>query len=204
MKNVVHLAFGLALLVLQGALATLVPMHPFVPSLLLPMAIHLGVDPDVPLVRGAALSFVLGYFADEVASVPTGLTTFVLVATFLATRGAGIRLMLRGVSFQMGLAFGASILASGTMLALRAIFQPPEAFPLVMPPAGALGWLVRLVFGEGTRTGSAVAVASTMIASALATALVSPLVFAATRRIEGLAQRARRSSTAGGETVAPP
>ncbi len=202
MKNVVHLAFGLGLLLAQAALATVLPLHPFVPLLLLPIAIYLGVDPDVQLLRGAALSFVLGYFADEIGGVPTGLTTFVLVATFLATRGAGIRLTLRGAPFQMGLVFAISLVASGTTLALRAIFQPPEAFPLVMPPAGVLGWLVRLFVGEGSRLGSVTLYATTMIASAIATAAAAPPIFAAVRRIERISQRARRSAAEG--TVVTP
>jgi rod shape-determining protein MreD len=193
-KNVVHLAFGLALLVAQAAIAAFVPLHPFAPCLLLPIVIYLGVDPDVELLRGVALAFVLGYFGDEIGGVPTGLTTFVLVATFLATRGAGIRLVLRGAPFQIGLTFAISIVASGTMLALRAIFQPPEAFPLVMPPAGPIGALFRLFLGEGSRIGNPVALASTMIASALATALAAPLVFAVVRRIEKISQRTRRSA----------
>lgn len=202
MKNVVHLLFGLGLLVAQAAVAAFVPLHPFAPCLLLPIVIYLGVDPEVELLRGVALSFVLGYFGDELGGVPTGLTTFVLVATFLATRGAGIRLVLRGAPFQIGLAFVISLVASGTMLALRAIFQPPEAFPLVMPPAGALGWLVRLVLGEESRIGSPVALATTMIASATATGLAAPLVFAVVRRIEHLSQRARKSASADGNVVA--
>ncbi len=203
MKNVVHLAFGLALLVAQAAIATFLPLHPFAPCLLLPIVIYLGVDPDVELLRGVALSFVLGYFGDEVAGVPTGLTTFVLVATFLVTRGAGIRLVLRGAPFQIGLAFVVSLVASGTMLALRAIFQPPEAFPLVMPPSGALGWFVRLALGEGSRIGNPVALATTMIASALATGLCAPLVFAAVRRIERISQRTRRSASTSENVVSP-
>jgi rod shape-determining protein MreD len=201
LKNVVHLLFGLALLVVQAAIATFVPMHPFAPCLLLPIVIYLGVDPDVELLRGVALSFVLGYFGDEIAGVPTGLTTFVLVATFLATRGAGIRLVLRGAPFQIGLAFAVSLVASGTMLALRSIFQPPEAFPLVMPPAGMLGAIVRVFAGDGARIGNLVALASTMIASAAATGLAAPVVFALVRRIERISQRTRRSASTNENVV---
>ena len=204
MKNVVHLAFGLALLVAQAAIATFLPLHPFAPCLLLPIVIYLGVDPDVELLRGVALAFVLGYFGDEIAGVPTGLTTFVLVATFLATRGAGIRLVLRGAPFQIGLAFAVSIVASGTMLALRSIFQPPEAFPLVMPPAGMLGAIVRVFAGDGSRIGNPIAIATTMIASALATGLAAPLVFTVVRRIERISQRTRRSASTNDNVVSPP
>ncbi len=203
MKNVVHLLFGLALLIAQASIASFIPLHPFAPCLLLPIVIYLGVDPDVELLRGVALAFVLGYFGDEIAAVPTGLTTFVLVATFLATRGAGIRLVLRGAPFQIGLTFAVSIVASGTMLALRAIFQPPEAFPLLMPPAGVLGAIAALFVGESTRFGNPVALASTMIASGLATGLSAPLVFAVVRRIERISQRPRRSASTTDTVVNP-
>lgn len=201
MKNALHLVFGLGLLVLQAALGTLLPVHPFVPNLLLPIVMYLGVDPDVQLVRGAVLTFVLGYFLDVVAGAPTGLFTFVLVATYLAARGAGLRLLLRSVPFQMGLVVVISIAANGVMLALRAIFQPPEAFPLVMPPAGMLGAVVRFVVGEDALVGSYVTTASTLTASALATALAAPLVFAMVRRIDGIAQRSRSRGQSDDSTV---
>lgn len=201
MKNVVHLIFGLALLVAQAAIATFLPLHPFAPCLLLPIVIYLGVDPDVELLRGVALSFVLGYFADELGGVPTGLTTFVLVATFLATRGGGIRLVLRGAPFQIGLVFAISLVTSATMLALRSLFQPPEAFPLVMAPAGVLGWIASW-FTSG-RIGNPIALASTMIASAFATGLAAPLVFSAVRRIERISQRTRRSASTSDNPVTP-
>jgi cell shape-determining protein MreD len=193
-KNALHLAFGLSLLVVQAALATLWPMHPFVPNLLLPIVVYLGVDPDVLLVRGAVLTFVLGYFLDVVAGAPTGLFTFVLVATYLAARGAGLRLLLRSVPFQMGLVVVISIAANGVMLALRAIFQPPEAFPLVMPSSGMLGSAVEVLLGDDALVGSYVSTVTTLLASAFATALAAPLVFAVVRRIDGMAQRSRRSS----------
>jgi rod shape-determining protein MreD len=200
MKNALHLAFGLSLLVVQAALATFVPMHPFVPNLLLPIVVYLGVDPDVQLVRGAVLTFVLGYFLDVVAGAPTGLFTFVLVATYLVARGAGLRLLLRSVPFQMGLVVVISIAANGVMLALRAIFQPPEAFALVMPANGMLGAAVRFFLGEDALVGAYVTTASTLLASALATGLAAPLVFAVVRRIDGMASRSRSRSS--GETGA--
>ncbi len=203
MKNALHLAFGLTLLVTQAALATLVPMHPFVPNLLLPIVIYLGVDPDVLLVRGAVLTFVLGYFLDVVGGAPTGLFTFVLVATYLVARGAGLRLLLRSVPFQMGLVAIISIATNGVMLALRAIFQPAEAFPLVMPANGMLGALVRFFLGDDALVGTYVTTATTLLASAFATALAAPLVFAVVRRIDGLATRSRSRRTGDDATVSP-
>jgi hypothetical protein len=89
------------------------------------------------------------------------------------------------------------------MLALRAIFQPPEAFPLVMLPEGLLGAIVRLFAGEGSRIGSPVALATTVMASAAATGLAAPGVFAVVRRIERISQRTRRSASANENVVSP-
>ncbi|UJR82798.1 rod shape-determining protein MreD [Sandaracinus amylolyticus] len=189
------LAFGFLLLVLQASLAARVSLHPFTPNLVLPMVIFLGVQPDVGLLRGAALSFILGYLLDAFCGSPLGLSTFVLVATFMVARGAGIRLFLRGSLFQIALVFVASILAGGTILALRAIFSPPDPFPLEMPASGLAGDLVALFTSragdDAPRVGSVVGTVTTMLGSALATAVVAPAIFATMRRLDALETRRR-------------
>jgi rod shape-determining protein MreD len=155
-------AVGLGLLVLQSVLVDLVSLHPFAPNLVLPIVLFLGVSPDVPLVRGALLAFTLGYVLDVFSGNRMSLETFVCVATFMAARGAGLRLFLRSPSYQMALTFVVSLLAGGTTLALRAIFSTPAPFPI----GGALPTV--LLLG----------------ASATATALCAPFVFAIVQRIE--------------------
>ncbi len=162
MKNVALIAFGFGLLVLQAAMGTLVSIHPFAPNLLLPVAIYLGVSPDVNIARGAAIAFVLGYLLDSFCGSPIGLWTFVLVATFMVARGAGLRLFLRGPLFQIVLTFLVGVLAAGTILALRAIFEKPAPFP-----HDELHQIV-----------------ASLLIPALVTALASPLVFAGVRRVE--------------------
>ena len=153
---------GLALLVLLSVVVELVSLHPFAPNLILPIVLFLGVSPDVPLVRGALLAFTLGYVLDVFSGNRMGLETFVCVATFMSARGAGLRLFLRSPGYQIALAFVVSVLAGGTTLALRAIFSASAPFP----------------------AGDALGTAILLGASATATALCAPLVFALVRRIE--------------------
>ena len=195
-KNALFVALALALLLVQSSVSVLVPMHPFVPSLLLPMVLYLGVTPDVSLVRGSALAFTVGILADEVTGAPLGLDTFLFVAAFLLTRVAGLRLLLRGVPFQIVATSGIASIAAGAMLALCAIFEQPEAFPLLMPPAGPLGAVASLVWGDDEPlVGRAVDIVTRVLATALATGALSPLVYAAVRRVESVTVSARRGAT---------
>lgn len=198
MRNVLFLVLALGLLVAHSSLSAVLPLHPFTPNLLLPMVLYLGVTPDVSLARGAALAFAAGLLTDELTGAPLGLTTFVFVAGFLLARVAGLRLFLRGVPFQIVATTGIAVIVAGVMLALCAIFEEPEAFPLVMPPAGVAGSLASMVWGEDAPlVGRGVHVASMLAATGLATGLVSPLVYVATRRVDTFAVRTR--SAAGAE-----
>lgn len=198
MKNTLFVLLALGLLLAQSALSALLPLHPFVPSMLLPMVLYLGVTPDVSLVRGSTLAFVVGVLADELTGTPLGLETFIFVAAFLLTRVAGLRLFLRGVPFQIAATTGIAMVAAGAMLALCAIFEEPEAFPLVMPPEGVAGAVLSLVWGdEVPLVGSATQVASVIAATGLATGLVSPLVYASVRRVESVTVRTRRAPEGG-------
>ncbi|MBN8611744.1 MAG: hypothetical protein J0L92_14210 [Deltaproteobacteria bacterium] len=196
MKNVLFVALALVLLIVQSSLSALVSLHPFVPNLLLPMVLYLGVTPDVTLGRGAALAFGIGVLADEVTGAPLGLDTFIFVAAFLLTRVAGLRLFLRGVPFQVVATTGIAMIAAGAMLALCAIFEEPEAFPLVMPPLGVLGTITTMLWGEDAPlVGRATELATLLVATGLATGVLSPLVYAATRRADTFTVRTRRAAT---------
>jgi rod shape-determining protein MreD len=195
-KNVFFVALALVLLVVQSSLSALASMHPFVPNLLLPMVLYLGVTPDVTLGRGAALAFGIGVLADEVTGAPLGLTTFIFVAAFLLTRVAGLRLVLRGVPFQIVATTGIAVIAAGAMIALCAIFEEPEAFPLVMPPLGVLGTISTMIWGEDAPlVGRGTELVTLLVATGLATGVVSPLVYTATRRADTFTVRTRRAAT---------
>lgn len=164
LRGALLVALGFALLVAEGALATILPTRPFMPNLIAPVVLFLGVAPDVNLVRGVTISFCLGYLLDLFAGNPMGLETFVLVATFLVTRGAGLRLFLRGPAFQVSLTFVAMLVMGGAATALRAIFE------------------TRMLFPERTPLDTA----TRLFGAAAATALFAPVIFDLARRIESL------------------
>ena len=174
MASLMLVSFGFGLLVLEAALGTLIPMHGFAPNLMLPIAIYLGVSPEVQIVRGALICFVLGYLLDSFCGNPIGLQTFVLTASFMVARSAGLRLFPQGLGFQMLLTFLMAIAYGATVLALRAIFEQPQ-----MP-----------MLGEAMSARAYVS-----FESPLATALLSPFVFAGTRRLLSLSSKKREERT---------
>lgn len=134
MHTIAVILLGFGALILQTALATLVSAHAFAPNLMLPFAIFLGISADVHIVRGSFICFVLGYLLDAFCGSPMGLQTFVLVASFMVARGAGLRLVPQGPGFQILLTFAMALLSGGTLIALRAIFErrPPFITPEAM------------------------------------------------------------------------
>jgi rod shape-determining protein MreD len=174
MTSLLLIAFGFFLLVLETAFGTLVPIYDFAPNLMLPIAIFLGVSAEAHILRGALTSFVLGYLLDSFCGSPMGLQTFVLTASFMVARGAGLRLFPQGPGFQILLTFLMAIAFGATVLALRAIFEQPSG----------------PVLGESARE-----TVVTLLESAAATAVLSPLIFAGTRRILSLGTVKREERT---------
>ncbi len=163
------LLLGFALLVAQATLAVFVPLHPVHPNLLLPIVISLGVTPEIGLARGAILAFILGYFVDSFSACSLGLQTFVFVATFLLSRLAGTRLFLRGISFQVGLAWVVAALAGFGVSLLRGIFE-----------------------ASGQTNRSPLDDAGGVLGSALLTAALAPFVFRLVQRIDNLSPMTAR------------
>lgn len=159
------IAFGFGLLVVQSAVAMLVPMDIVTPNLVLPIVVYLGVSPEVHIVRGALVGFALGYLLDSNCGSPMGLHTFVMTASFMVARGAGLRLFPQGTGFQVLLTFLMTVAFGATVIALRAIFEQPT-------PA----------IGETAARQTVIS----LLGPALTTAAASPFVFAVTRRIEAL------------------
>jgi rod shape-determining protein MreD len=162
MRSALLLGFGFVLLAAQAALGTLVPMHTFAPNLVLPIVLALGVWPEVHVVRGASVSFGLGYLLDAFCGNSLGLQTFVLVASFMLARGAAVRLLPHGPMFIGLFAFVMCVISSIAVLSLQAMFGKKSEI-LTYDAAGTL----RVVFQ-----------------SALTTALVAPPIFGVVRRIE--------------------
>jgi len=174
MTSFLLVVFGFVLLVLETAVATLVPLSGFTPNSVLPITLFLGVSANVTLVRGALVSFALGYLLDSFCGNPMGLQTFVLTASFIVARGAGLRLLPQGALFQVLLTFLMAMAFGATVLALRAIFEQPSVPALSDTLASSAGALLR---------------------AATATALIGPPVFAGTRRLEALGSPKREERT---------
>ena len=153
MRNTAFLAFGLGLLVLQSNLYRLIgriDIPGITPSLLLPLVVFMGVH-EYSIVRGAALSFLLGYFLDLFAAAPVGLLTFITVATFVVTRGAGVRLAAQTLLTKIALAFVFALVEGVLIVVLTAIFGQDAARPralalLVAPHAISTAIFAPLVF----------------------------------------------------------
>jgi rod shape-determining protein MreD len=109
------------------------------PDLVLPLIVFLGVQ-EQSIVRGAFMSFLLGHALDLFASAPIGLLTFVSVALFCLARVAGVRLTAQTALTRIPLVFVFSMVQSGIILTLLAIFgsdtrRPLEILQLVLPRA---------------------------------------------------------------------
>ncbi len=170
LRSVLMILLGYALLIVQSTLGVVFSLHPYTPILILPIVIFLGVSPDVQLVRGALIAFLLGYLLDLFSGNRLSVQTFVMVSVFMLVRGAGLRLFLRGPTFQVPLTFVVGFLAGAAALASRAIFE-------VRPP-----------IPSGSKWETALFLAG----SALFTAVAAPVVFFLAQRVEGVLATGRR------------
>ena len=144
----------------------------FVPSLVLPLLLFMGVQ-EYSLARGAGVAFALGYVSDVLGATPVGLYTFTFVLLFVLARSLGVRLAAQATWMQVLLVIGFSLTQSFIVLVLLAIFGrdtwvPKAIYPLSLPHA-------------------------------FATALVSPLIFRLARRLHGATVPIARA-THGGAT----
>jgi rod shape-determining protein MreD len=167
MRNTAFLAAGIALLLLQANLFRLMDplgLPSFVPSLVLPLILFMGVH-EYSVARGASVSFVLGYATDLIGIAPVGLYTFTFVAIFILGRAAGVRLAAQGVMMQVGLALGFALVHSVMILILLAIFGrdayvPRALYHLVLPHVIATGAVAPFVFRLAERIHSATVTSS--------------------------------------------
>jgi rod shape-determining protein MreD len=132
--------------------------------IILPLVFALGTAPGVRVLRGAATAFAIGYLYDLFTGNPLGIHTFVFVVGFLAARLTGYLLSFRGVPFEMALTFGLTFLLGGLLEIIRGF-----------TPGGTTwgGLMLTLALGG----------------SALATAIVAPLLFALARRLDPATER---------------
>jgi rod shape-determining protein MreD len=159
MRNAALIAIGVALLLIQGNLFRFLgplSVHGITPNLVLPLIVFLGVH-EGAMARGALLAFGLGYATDLFASAPIGLFTFSSVAIWWLSRVTAVRLSAQTVPTQVLLAGLFSMIESAVVLTLRAIFGVDSPRP--------------------------VEISTIIVPRAIATGLVSPLVFKLAQRL---------------------
>jgi rod shape-determining protein MreD len=161
-RNTAFFFAGLALLLVQAnlfRLLTLIHLPLFIPSLLLPLILFMGVH-EYSLVRGASVAFVLGYAMDLIGIAPIGLFTFTYVAIFVLARAAGVRLVAQTKLMQMALALAFTFVHTVMILVLITIFGRDASVPrsllgLALPHVLATGLVAPLIFAMAERLHSA-------------------------------------------------
>lgn len=173
MRNTAFFVAGLALLLVQANLfrvLTLIHAPNFIPSLLLPLILFMGVH-EYSLVRGASVAFVLGYATDIVGIAPVGLFTFTYVALFVMARAAGVRLLAQTKLMQFGLALAFTFVHTVMILVLLAIFGrdayvPRALYSLALPHVLATGVCAPPIFAIAQRLHQATTSARPPVAGA--------------------------------------
>ncbi len=175
MRNTAFFVAGLLLLLVQANLyrvLTLVHAPSFIPSLLLPLILFMGVH-EYSLVRGASVAFLLGYATDLVGIAPVGLFTFTYVALFVMARAAGVRLAAQTKLMQFVLALAFTFVHAVMILVLLAIFGrdayvPRALYSLAIPHVLATGVFAPVIFAIAQRLHSATTSARPNAGGALA------------------------------------
>lgn len=193
MRNAAYLAVGIVLIVVQsnlwrvlgplnlveiGGFAVGRWLHGITPNLVLPLIVYLGIH-ESSMVRGAALSYGIGWALDLLGPAPMYLFRFTAVALWWLARIASVRLSAQTFMTRIPLAFAFSVIESLILLTLLAIFGADNRRPLE--------------------------IGSIILPRALGTALCAPFVFALAHRLhlEGRSPPGRPASAPGTSVPAP-
>lgn len=163
--SIIIVALVFAMLLAQSSFSRVLAPYPFAPYLGLPLVFALGTAPGVRATRGAATAFAIGYLYDVFTGNPLGIHTLVFVSGFIASWVIGNLVSFRGVPFEMILTFALTLLLGGLLELIRG-FIP-----------GGMSW-------------GGFALIATLVGSALATAVVAPVLFEVARRIDPATDRA--------------
>jgi rod shape-determining protein MreD len=163
--SIIIVLVAFAILLLQSVFARLLAPYPFSPYLGLPFVFALGTAPGIRLLRGAVTAFAIGYLYDLFTGNPLGLHTFVFVVGYFTAWLLGYLLSFRGIVFEMVLSFSLTLLLGGLLELIRG-FTP----------------------GGIARSGGTLTLA--LFASAFATALLAPILFALVRWVDPESERA--------------
>lgn len=188
MRNAAYLAVGILLVVVQsnlwrilgplsaleiGELAVGRWLHGVTPNLVLPLIVYLGIH-ESSMVRGAALSYSIGWALDLLGPAPMYLFRFTAVALWWLARIASARLSAQTFMTRIPLAFAFSVVESLILLTLLAIFGADNRRPLE--------------------------IGSVVLPRAIGTALCAPFLFALAHRLhlEGRSPKSGASTPGAG------
>jgi rod shape-determining protein MreD len=114
---VMVLAAWLALIV-TASLQALVPWHLPTPEVMLLFVLYLGLGARGSASSHLAMALVLGYLADLFSGAPKGLHALTLAIAMLLARGASSRILITATWHTLAIAFGAGLAHSLVLLAL--------------------------------------------------------------------------------------
>lgn len=163
--SIIIVVVAFAILLLQSVFSRVLAPYPFSPYLGLPFVYALATAPGVRLLRGAVTAFAIGYLYDLFTGNPLGLHTFVFVVGYFSAWLIGYLLPFRGIVFEMVFSFALTVLLGGLLELIRG-FTP--------------GGIAR----------SSMTLTIALLASAFATALLAPILFAVVRWIDPESERA--------------
>jgi rod shape-determining protein MreD len=124
-RPLVYFLLGFVFLVAQTTLLpALLPLH-FKPELLLILVVYLGLNEGY--VRGGALSYLLGCLQDVFAAGYPGLYGLAFLGTFLAVRGAVIRLNTESSVLLLLLVAAGTLLQNALLLFALGFFDDAGA-----------------------------------------------------------------------------
>jgi len=129
--GIVLLVIGTVLLMLEGAIARVVPVR-FVPDLGLLMVLAFALSVRNPG-TGVLLSAYLGFVTDVFSGALLGQHMLLLIVMFGVARFSGSRLNLRGPLPQSLFVAALVVFQSGALWALTAFFVAPSSVGLVNP-----------------------------------------------------------------------
>jgi cell shape-determining protein MreD len=164
-SSMIIVLVAFAMLLTQSSFSRVLAPYPLSPYLGLPLVFALGTTPGVRILRGAATAFAIGYLYDHFTANPLGFHTFVFVIGYLTAWLVGYLLSFRGIAFEVGLTFALTVFLGGLLEIIRG-FTP-----------GGMFW-------------NGVTLTIALFASAFATALVAPVLFAMVRWIDPASARA--------------
>ena len=156
LRGLAYLLLSYLALVAIATLATLLPLHSWVPEVTLLFLLHLGLQSRGTAPGNVGLALVIGYLVDLFSGAPRGLHALTYAVVMVIALGASQRLLVASKWQQVVIAFLTSLGHGALLVALSAPMYDGEALPaLALLPA-----------------------------TAFSTAIVAPFVFALCRRVD--------------------